>query len=235
MKILDIYTCNEGLGVAITHDNIVIGEIITSSKQDHSTRLMPAIIDLMERTNIASDVLDAIVVAQGPGSYTGSRIGITTAKTMAWGLNIPIYTVSSLALLAMNGRLTSYYICPFFNARRGSVFTGLYKWEKNQVVEIEKERNIPMADWLQMIQTHDRPILFFSPHLDVFEALIDEVMGEHAIILDHTLQRPLPSNMHLMLQWTDQVRVHEAAPNYLRKTEAEANLLKKQKDEYNNG
>lgn len=235
MNILAIDTSNEVLGVAITHDDIVIGEIITSSKQDHSTRLMPAIIDLMERTNIDSDVLDAIIVAQGPGSYTGSRIGITTAKTMAWGLNIPIYTVSSLALLAMNGRLTSYYICPFFNARRGSVFTGLYKWEESQLVEIEKERNIPMEDWLQMIQTHDRPILFFSPHLDVFEALIYEVMGEHAIMLDHTLQRPLPSNMHLMLQWTDQVRVHEAAPNYLRKTEAEANLLKKQKDEYNNG
>lgn len=235
MNILAIDTSNEVLGVAITHDDIVIGEIITSSKQDHSIRLMPAIIDLMERTNIASDALDAIIVAQGPGSYTGSRIGITTAKTMAWGLNIPIYTVSSLALLAMNGRLTSYYICPFFNARRGSVFTGLYKWEKNQLVEIEKERNIPMEDWLQIIQTHDRPILFFSPHLDVFEVLIYEVMGEHAIILDHTLQRPLPSNMHLMLQWTDQVRVHEAAPNYLRKTEAEVNLLKKQKDEYNNG
>src|SRR5690625_1179126 len=121
MNILAINTSNEVLGVAITHNDIVIGEIITSSKQDNYTLLMPAIIDLMERTNIASDALDAIIVAQGPGSYTGSRIGITTAKTMAWGLNIPIYTVSSLALLAMNGRLTSYYICSFFHPRGGSV------------------------------------------------------------------------------------------------------------------
>lgn len=118
MNILAIDTSNDELGIAIAKDDKVIGELITSSRQDHSTRLMPAIVDMMSRVYMDQAELDAIIVTHGPGSYTGTRIGITTAKTMAWALNVPIYTVSSLALLAMNGRLSSYYICPFFNARR---------------------------------------------------------------------------------------------------------------------
>src|SRR5690625_2879886 len=177
MNILAIDTSNDVLGVAVTHDDKVVGEVITISKRDHSARLMPAIVDVMEQSNMASDALDAIIVAHGPGSYTGSRVGITTAKTMAWGLDIPIYTVSSLALLAMNGRLTSYYICPFYDARRGSVFTGLYKWEENRLIEVEQETNIDMKDWLHMLQSYDKPILFISPHLDVFQAFIHEQLG----------------------------------------------------------
>lgn len=231
MNILAIDTSNDELGIAIAKDDKIIGELITSSKQDHSTRLMPAIVDMMSRTNMNQTELDAIIVTHGPGSYTGSRIGITTAKTMAWALNIPIYTVSSLALLAMNGQLSSFYICPFFNARRGLVFTSLYKWEGTRLVEVEKERNVLMDDWLDQLQDYDEPILFISPHVDMFEKNINEKMNERAIVITDALQRPFPSNMFTMLKWIDSVDVHQVAPNYLRRTEAEANLENKQKGE----
>lgn len=231
MNTLAIDTSNDELGVAITKEGRVIGELITTSKQDHSTRLMPAIVNLMERTNTLHSELDAIIVTHGPGSYTGSRIGITTAKTMAWGLNIPVYTVSSLALLAMNGRLTSFYICPFFNARRQAVFTGLYKWQEDKLMEIEAECNVTMEDWLAKLKLYNEPILFLSPHMDVFKEMIEENIGQQAIMLDETLQRPLPSNLHTMIDWTEEVNVHQVVPNYLRKTEAETKLQNKQKDE----
>lgn len=231
MNILAIDTSNDELGIAIAKDDKIIGELITSSKQDHSTRLMPAIVDMMSRTNMNQTELDAIIVTHGPGSYTGSRIGITTAKTMAWALNIPIYTVSSLALLAMNGQLSSFYICPFFNARRGLVFTSLYKWEGTRLVEVEKERNVLMDDWLDQLQDYDEPILFISPHVDMFEKNINEKMNERATVITDALQRPFPSNMFTMLKWIDSVDVHQVAPNYLRRTEAEANLENKQKGE----
>ncbi len=231
MNILAIDTSNDELGIAIAKDDKIIGELITSSKQDHSTRLMPAIVDMMSRTNMNQTELDAIIVTHGPGSYTGSRIGITTAKTMAWALNIPIYTVSSLALLAMNGQLSSHYICPFFNARRGLVFTSLYKWEGTRLVEVERERNVLMDDWLDQLQDYDEPILFISPHVDMFEKNINEKMKERAIVITDALQRPFPSNMFTMLKWINSVDVHQVAPNYLRRTEAEANLENKQKGE----
>lgn len=236
MKILAIDTSNEVLGVAVTEQHQIVAEVITSSKQDHSTRLMPAIVDIMKKAKIAVNELDQIIVAHGPGSYTGSRVGVTTAKTMAWGLDIPIYTVSSLELLALNGNATSHYICPFFNARRQSVFTGLYKWENSQLVEVEAERNIAMREWLAIIKAYERPILFLSPHLSIFEQMIGEILGEDVRIPEGgAMHTPRPSNMYLLSTWSNEALVHHVAPNYLRKTEAETILLNKKKDEQNNG
>lgn len=235
MNILSIDTSNEILGVAITEQHHILGELITNAKQDHSTRLMPAIVDIMDKANVRPDELDAIIVAHGPGSYTGTRIGVTIAKTMAWGLEIPIYTVSSLALLAMNGRMSSFYICPFFNARRESVFTGLYKWDNNHLIEVEEERNIAMVDWLNLIKTYEQPVLFLSPHLSIFKQSIMDILKENAHLPDGTIHISRPSNMYLASESSSKAITHHTVPNYLRKTEAETNLLRQQRDEQNHG
>lgn len=229
MIALAIDTSNDELGIAVINDHTIKGEFITISKQNHSTKLMPAIVDLMERTETKQTDLDVIIVTQGPGSYTGSRIGLTTAKTMAWGLDIPLHTVSSLALLAMNGRLTSHYICPFYNARRESVFTSLYKWENDILVEVKKETNILMEDWLDELAMMNERILFISPHMQLFDSMIIQKLDHHALLADAALSRPFPSNMHLMLNNSTLTNVHKVTPNYLRKTEAEAKLEKEQK------
>src|SRR5699024_2234764 len=230
MITLAIDTANDELGIALMEEQHIIGELITTSKQNHAVKLMPAIVDLMQRTEINQSDLSSIVVTQGPGSYTGSRVGLTTAKTMAWGLNIPLFTVSSLALLAMNGRLTSDYICPFYNARRGAVFTGLYKWENNQLIEVQQETNIAMEDWLNDLVSLERQILFLSPHMDVFESMIIDTLSDQGIITDIPLRRPFPSNMHIMMNWLEEIEPHVVTPNYLRKTEAETKLLNEKKD-----
>src|SRR5690625_1267056 len=128
MNKLAIDTSNQVLGVAIIQNDTLLAELITNVKMDHSSRLMPGIVGLMEDVGLTPNQLDKIVVAQGPGSYTGTRIGITTAKTLAWALNIPIYPVSSLDAVALNGAYFNGYICPFFDARRQTVFTSLVKW-----------------------------------------------------------------------------------------------------------
>src|SRR5699024_11510923 len=114
MVTLAIDTANDELGIALMKEQHIIGELITTSKQNHAVKLMPAIVDLMQRTEISQTDLSGIVVTQGPGSYTGSRVGLTTAKTMAWGLHITLFTVSSLEILAINGRFYSYYIFIFY-------------------------------------------------------------------------------------------------------------------------
>src|SRR5699024_9583633 len=156
----------------------------------------------------------------------------TISTTMACGLGISIYTLFSLALLAMNGRMSSYYICPFFYARRQSVFTGLYKWDQNQLVEVEEECNMLMEDWLDKRKEYEEKIIFISPHIDVFTERINDIMESQAILLDHVINRIKPSNMHTMLKWTNEAKVQHVAPKYLRKTEAETKLINKQKDEY---
>src|SRR5690625_2174255 len=165
MNILAMDTSTENLTVAIAqHDEITV-ELTLNSKNNHSRSLMPAIVDTMAKVGLEPEQLNEIVVGQGPGSYTGTRIGITTAKTLAWSLHIPIFTVSSLKATAFLGYNFNGLICPFFDARRQSVFTGLYRSEKSQLNEVYKEVNIPMVEWLNSLATFKEEILFISPHM----------------------------------------------------------------------
>ncbi|GAE48338.1 inactive homolog of metal-dependent proteases [Mesobacillus boroniphilus JCM 21738] len=98
MKVLSIDTSNYVLGIGLLDGETVLGEYISNIKKNHSVRVMPAIQTLMEECNIKPGDLSKIVVAEGPGSYTGVRIGVTIAKTMAWTLKISLSGVSSLRL-----------------------------------------------------------------------------------------------------------------------------------------
>src|SRR5690625_6772704 len=104
MNILAIDTSNQTMGVAVLKENQISCEIVTNIKKNHSVRLMPAIDQLMKEVSVMPEELNKIVVAKGPGSYTGVRIGLTTAKTMAWALNIPVVGVSSLETLTYQGQ-----------------------------------------------------------------------------------------------------------------------------------
>ncbi|MDV2888113.1 tRNA (adenosine(37)-N6)-threonylcarbamoyltransferase complex dimerization subunit type 1 TsaB, partial [Alkalihalophilus pseudofirmus] len=84
------------LGIALLEKDQVIGEYITNLKKNHSIRIMPAIQTLMADCERSPAELTKIVVAKGPGSYTGVRIGVTIAKTLPWSLHIPLVGVSSL-------------------------------------------------------------------------------------------------------------------------------------------
>ena len=133
MKVLAIDTSNFTLGIALIDGNQVMGEYITNLKKNHSVRVMPAIETLLKDCDTLPKELDKIVVAKGPGSYTGVRIGVTIAKTLAWTLKIPLSGVSSLEALAANGRYFNGSISPLFDARRGQVYTGLYEYNNEQL------------------------------------------------------------------------------------------------------
>jgi|SRR5690625_2498311 len=231
MNRLAIDTSNEVLGVAIMHNNKIVAELTTNIKKDHSSRLMPAIVQLMNEVNISPDQLDKVIVANGPGSYTGTRIGVTTAKTLAWAMDIPIFAVSSLATLALNGKHFDAYICPFFDARRSTVFTGLYKWDNGQLKTVLEDKNILMKKWLTELLNYKDKILFLSPHLVSFEDTIFSKLGNQAVIAENMDHLSRPSNMFLLSEQSKSTSVHLVKPNYLRMTEAEANLLKRQKED----
>ena len=136
MNMLAIDTSTQTMGVALMKNEKIVAETTLLSKNDHSSRLMPAIHELMFHAKMKPEELDAIVVTEGPGSYTGTRIGITTAKTLAWALNIPIKTVSSLKLIASsNSGVFNGLVCPFIDARRGMVYNELYLNVQGELVK----------------------------------------------------------------------------------------------------
>lgn len=226
MNVLAIDTTTYVLGVGLIKENKLAGEMMTHLKKNHSLRLMPAIRTLMEEAEMKAEELDRIVVAQGPGSYTGVRIGVTTAKTMAWALGIPVAGVSSLELMAQNGCYFNGVVSPFIDARRGQVYTGLYRYEDGQMKQLEKDRIIMHEDWLKKLKDSGENVLFTSPDAEKHKEQITELLGKQAVFarLTENILRPGELAMLGMEKEADGA-VHDFTPNYIRMAEAESNWL----------
>lgn len=229
MKTLGIDTANQALGVALFQDGRLVGEYITNLKKNHSVRLMPAIHQLMGDTETSPDELGEIVVSKGPGSYTGVRIGLSTAKTVAWALDIPVVGVSSLEVLAYQGRFFSGVICPFFDARRGNVFAGVYRWADGQMELVHDEQNVAMEVLLHALKERNEPVLFLSPDIDWFKEQIRGIMVGMDVIPEGPYHIANPAHLVLAGSHKEADDTHTLTPNYLRLAEAEAKWLKSQK------
>ncbi|MGA3853970.1 tRNA (adenosine(37)-N6)-threonylcarbamoyltransferase complex dimerization subunit type 1 TsaB [Bacillus pumilus] len=229
MTILAIDTSNHTLGIALVKDSTVIGESITYLKKNHSVRAMPTVEALMKECGVAPSELSKIVVAKGPGSYTGVRIGVTIAKTLAWTLSIPISAVSSLETLAANGQYFDGWISPLFDARRGQVYTGLYTFKEGKIKEIKPDQNILLTDWLHELKQTEKPVLFLGQDVHLHEESIRSILGETAVIAEGAFHNPRPSMLAFLGTDRPAEDVHQLVPNYIRLAEAEVKWLEGQK------
>ncbi|MEH7226640.1 tRNA (adenosine(37)-N6)-threonylcarbamoyltransferase complex dimerization subunit type 1 TsaB [Bacillus sp. JJ1566] len=227
MKVLAIDTSNYVLGVAIVDEETVIGEVITNLPKNHSVRVMPTIEQLMKECGINPKELEKIVVAMGPGSYTGVRIGVTIAKTLAWSLQVPLVGVSSLEVVAANGRYFNGFISPLFDARRGQVYTGLYQYEGKTLNCIEEDKIILLSDWLEELKKKETPVLFIGNDLVIHKEQIETDSNQFAYVAPYTDWNPRPSELAELGSKKEPVDVHTFVPNYIRLAEAEANWLGK--------
>lgn len=225
---LGIETANAPLSVAIVQDGQVLAEVVQNIKLTHSVGAMPAIEELFEKVKMSPKEIDAIAVSEGPGSYTGVRIGVTLAKTLAWTLQKPLVGVSSVQVLAANAQLCSTVVCALFDARRQHVYAGAY--ERN--IAIIEDTHIAIGDLLAQLQTLNKDILFVGTDVDMYWDTIINTLGDRAKkaslamnlprasqLIDLAQQKPLPS-----VEAT-----HNFVPTYKRIAEAEANWLKEQK------
>lgn len=228
MNILAIDTSNQVLGVAISKDGSIQAEFTVNRKRNHSVTLMPAIDHVMRETEMTPDQLDRIVVAKGPGSYTGVRIGLSTAKTLAWTLNIPIVAISSLELLAHNILPANGLVCPFFDARRGLIYTGLYEAKNGEVSQKVSDLNINTDQWLEELKTFQQPIFFLSQDLSIHQSAIEAYLGDVAVFPSKEQHLPRAGTLALLGGERKPSSVHELTPNYIRLVEAEVNWLKEQ-------
>ncbi|RPF57048.1 tRNA (adenosine(37)-N6)-threonylcarbamoyltransferase complex dimerization subunit type 1 TsaB [Aquisalibacillus elongatus] len=233
-NVLCIDTSNQPMSVAVYKDNQLAVELTVNIKRNHSIQLMPAVRDLMKQAELKPNELTEIVVGEGPGSFTGIRIGMTTAKSLAWTLNIPIKTVSSLELVAGSMLYQKGFVCPFFDARRGNVFTGLYETNYGDIDCLEEDGHTDMESWLSHLKELEQPITFVSPNGDDFHSMINSYLRDQAIILDQAMSLPRASLLYPISQTKEESPVHLVKPNYQRMTQAEANWIKQHKDESTN-
>ena len=215
MKVLAFDTSSKALSLAILEDKQVLAETMVNIKKNHSITLMPAIDFLMSSLDMTPKDLDRIVVAEGPGSYTGLRIAVATAKTLAHTLKIELVGVSSL--LALVPEQVEGLVIPVMDARRNNVYAGFY--QSGQAVW--PEAHLPLAEVLEIAGAANQSVTFVGETAAFTEQI--EVALPQA-----TLQPTLPNAAavgRLGLDLPSQ-SIHDFVPNYLKRVEAEENWLK---------
>ncbi len=141
MNILAIETSTTVCSAAIIHNGEAIGVRVNTDGQNHA-RVLPVFVqELLAEAKQQGIQLDAVALSQGPGSYTGLRIGTATAKGICYGLNIPLIPIDTLQILcaaAHSAQLTAHdYFCPMIDARRMEVYCALYDAAGKRLTEIE--------------------------------------------------------------------------------------------------
>jgi tRNA threonylcarbamoyladenosine biosynthesis protein TsaB len=226
VRLLAIDTSNQTLSIAICEDQRILGEYTTTVKKNHSLTLMPAINDLTKAVGLSPQDIDRLVVAKGPGSYTGLRIGVTTAKTLAYTLKKELVGVSSLKVVAANCVGTQGIIVPLFDARRNNVYAGAYTLKQNQWQTVLKDQHIALASLLEQLQEFPK-VSFVGADVEKFKDIIAADLPNANVITIPQWQIPHGTVLAELGRTAEPVTdIHGFLPDYLKKVEAEENWLK---------
>ena len=172
MRILAIDSSSMVATVAITTDGILNAEYTINHKKTHSQTLLPMIAEIVKMIEIDMDSIDAVAITGGPGSYTGLRIGSATAKGIGLALNKPIINVPTMDALAYNLYSSQYVICPIMDARRGQVYTGIYKFEETEMKTIKPQCIMMIDELIKELDTIKESVMFLGDGVDVHNQLI---------------------------------------------------------------
>lgn len=206
VKILFLDTSSFFVTIAIVENNSILYIYQDEIKDDMSSKIMPIISEAFSKLAFTISDIDKIMVVNGPGSFTGVRIGVTIAKVLSWSLKKDIITISSLEYLATTPFETKYVI-PMIDCRRGNVYAGIYDANLNIIKEECFCACESLRDYFD-----DSTIVSFNDIENSVKPKLDIIK----IIIKHINDKPI--NSHLV------------NPNYLKKTEAEERLAEKNND-----
>ena len=136
---LAIDTSTDTASLALVQGSQVLAELTWHSGQNHTVELLPQLTHLLNQTKINLHSINCIIVARGPGSFNGLRVGISTAKGLAFSLGIPIVGISTLEVDAYQHAETGLPICPILNAGRGEIATATYQKKYNEWRQLTAE------------------------------------------------------------------------------------------------
>ncbi len=219
MKVLGIETSGTVGGVALCQDNRVIIAGNLGAPSRHDKELVSSIKSILHTAGWTPHDIDLIAVDVGPGSYTGIRVGVTCAKTLAYALNKPVIDVPAFDAMAESYPMNSTPICPIMDARRGYVYACIYQLENAQ-----KKR---VSDFLavqpeQLVSLLPRPVILFGAGVLPYK----EQFQQKDIIIDTENQAVLKAEYVALLGESAykagrRCEVEKLLPLYLRRLEAE--------------
>ena len=233
MKILSFETSAKAASVALMEDGKLLAESYQNTGMTHSQTLMVMAQDLLKACGLGPKDVDAVAVANGPGSFTGVRIGVAAAKGFAWGGELPLVGVSTLEAMALQLGAWQGYVCPVMDARRSQVYNARFHVSGGMYTRVREDRAISLAELGEELKILTEPVF---------------LVGDGSLLCYNTLLETLPGLVlppeHRMHQRAAGVALAAQAllarggdfsggtltPNYLRLSQAERERMEKQKE-----
>ena len=174
MRILAIESSAVTASVAILTDDVLTAEYTVNYKKTHSQTLLPMIDEICKMTETEPESFDLIAVSQGPGSFTGLRIGSATAKGLGLALGKPLIHIPTVDALAYNLAGNRDILCPLMDARRNQTYTGLYRFDGNQMEIIKPQCAVGIDEIIAEVNKLGQAVVFLGDGVAVFETYIHE-------------------------------------------------------------
>ena len=231
MLILAFETSAKAASVALTENGKLLGEIYQNTGLTHSQTLMVMAEDLLKQCGKTVSDLNAVAVAEGPGSFTGVRIGVAAAKGLAWGGEIACYGVSTLEAMARSLGTYRGYVCPCMDARRQQVYNAVFYADAGKLERRTPDRAIALADLAEELKNCEEPVF---------------LVGDGSVLCYNTLNSQVPAlvlppehRMHQRAVGVALLAEEKAAagesgdgnaltPNYLRLSQAERERMERE-------
>ncbi len=231
MLIFGIDTCCNAATAAIADDKKMVAQTVVNMGRTHSQIMMPQIEEMFKTAELDASDIDAFAAAQGPGSFTGVRIGVATAKAMAQAVNKPCIAVSTLEALAYSSKCFDGIAAPILDARREQVYNALFDCKKGVMTRMTDDRALPLCDLLEELKAFDKDVIFMGDGVFVFEEEIKAALGSRAFFAPKTTVMNLGGAVAELgaerFKKGEVITYSELVPSYVRLSQAERDLLDK--------
>lgn len=196
--ILGFDTSTERISLAINKGERVLKEINLVSEESHMQKLVPLVAESIEQANLERGGINNVAVGLGPGSFTATRIGVATAKTIAQVLNIPISGCCSLDSIAFYFKARGEKICVINDARRGEVWPNLYSFKNGKLNLLKSYKLLTSHQLVEEIKKIRGKIIFSGNGLKNYSHLLMKEFASRIEIADDKFWYPSARNLNLL-------------------------------------
>lgn len=232
MKILAFDTTGLVATVALVQDGRLLAEYSINHKKTHSQTLMVMTDEIIKQTDTDLSTVDAIALSGGPGSFTGLRIGSASAKGLAFALGKPIVSVPTIEALSYNLWGSDKYICPMLDARRNQAFTGIYKFENEDIVPVMPQTAMDVLELIDRLNKLDKPVILLGDGIFAFrDILIEKLEIPYSFAPASHCEQRASVVASLAEKYVEKGMIETAdehVPHYYRLSQAEREKLEKE-------
>ncbi len=233
MLILAFETTAKAGSAALLDENKLLGESYQNTGLTHSQTLMVMAEDLLKQCGKTVSDITAVAVAEGPGSFTGVRIGVAAAKGFAWGAELPCYGVSTLEAMAETFGAWQGYVCPCMDARRSQVYNALFYVNCGEIRRVKEDRAISLTELGEELKALEGPIFLVGDGGALAYKTLAGTVPDLILPPEHRLHQRASG---VALAAAKKIAAGEdgdangLSPNYLRLSQAERERMEREKE-----